>query len=228
MSQTARVLCGGLYFGEGPRWRDGRLWFSDFFARAVKSVSLKGDVRVEFEIDDAPSGLGWMPDGSMLIVAMTSRRVLKRSPAGEVSVHADLSSVANFHCNDMVADSTGRAYVGEFGFDLHKELTTRGDASVLADHPTARLARISPDGSVDIEAKDMHFPNGTVITPDGKTLIIAELLAASLTAFDIGKDVALSGRRAWASTMPRVPDGIALDSAGAIWIANPLAAESHA
>jgi sugar lactone lactonase YvrE len=143
MSQTARVLCEGLYFGEGPRWRDGRLWFSNFFARAVKSVSLKGDVRVEFEIDDAPSGLGWMPDGSMLIVAMTSRRVLKRSPAGKVSVHADLSNVANFHCNDMVVDSTGRALVGEFGFDLHKELTTRGGASVLADHPTAKLARCS-------------------------------------------------------------------------------------
>ena len=226
MSRIARVLCEGLYFGEGPRWREGRLWFSDFFARAVKSVSPAGDVRVEFEIDDAPSGLGWMPDGSMLIVAMTSRRVLKRSLGGKISVHADLGGIAAYHCNDMVVDSTGRAYVGEFGFDLHKELATRGVASVLADHATAKLARISPEGVVDVAAEDLHFPNGTVITSDGKMLIVAETLAAGLTAFDIGRDGTLSGRRVWAaSTMPRVPDGIALDSAGAIWIANPLAPE---
>ena len=225
MSRIARVLCEGLYFGEGPRWREGRLWFSDFFARAVKSVSPAGDVHEEFEIDDAPSGLGWMPDGSMLIAAMTSRRVLKRSLGGKISVHADLGGIAAYHCNDMVVDSTGRAYVGEFGFDLHKELATRGDASVLADHATAKLARISPEGVVDVAAEDLHFPNGTVITSDGKMLIVAETLAAGLTAFDIGRDGTLSGRRVWASTMPRVADGITLDSAGAIWIANPLAPE---
>jgi len=225
MSRTARVLCDGLYFGEGPRWRDGRLWFSDFFARAVKSVSPKGDVRVEFEIDDAPSGLGWAPDGSMLIVAMSSRRVLKRSPAGDMSVHADLSSVAGFYCNDMVVDSTGRAYVGNFGFDLHRELETRGEADVVANHPTAKLARISPEGVIDVAVLDLHFPNGTVITPDGKTLIVAESLAAALTAFDVGPDGALSGRRLWAPLGSRVPDGIALDSAGAIWVANAFAPE---
>ena len=225
MSRTARVLSQGLYFGEGPRWREGRLWFSDFFARAVKSVSLAGDIRVEVEIDDAPSGLGWMPDGSMLIVAMTTRRVLRRSVAGKVSVHADLGAVASFHCNDMVVDATGRAYVGEFGFDLHKELAGRGEASVFADHPTAKLARISPEGVVAVAAETLHFPNGTVITPDGNTLILAELLGAGLTAFDIGPDGGLSGRRTWASTAPRAPDGIALDADGAIWIANPLARE---
>jgi sugar lactone lactonase YvrE len=122
-------------------------------------------------------------------------------------------------------DSTGRAHVGEFGFDLHKELATRGRASVLAEHPTAKLARISSKGVADVVAENMHFPNGTVITPDGKTLIVAETLAAGLTAFEIGKDGVLSGRRTWASTTPRVPDGIALDSAGAIWIANARAPE---
>jgi sugar lactone lactonase YvrE len=225
MNQTARVLSEGLYFGEGPRWREGRLWFSDFFARAVKSVSLKGDVRVEFEIDDAPSGLGWTPDGSMLIVAMSSRRVLKRSPAGKISVHADLNGVADFYCNDMVVDSTGRAYVGNFGFDLHRELAARGEADVVANHPTAKLARISPEGVVDVAAPDLHFPNGTVITPDGKTLVVAESLAAALTAFDVGRDGALSGRRVWAPLGTRVPDGIALDSTGAIWVADAFAPE---
>ncbi len=91
MSRDARVLCEGVYFGEGPRWRRGRLWFSDFYARAVKSVSLAGDVRVEVEVDGAPSGLGWTPDGSMLIVSMEKRRVLRRAPDGAVTVHADLT-----------------------------------------------------------------------------------------------------------------------------------------
>lgn len=225
MSRIAHVLCEGIYFGEGPRWREGRLWFSDFFAKAVKSASPAGDIRIECELDDAPSGLGWMPDGSMLIVSMTSRRVLRRSSVGKVSVHADLGAIATFHCNDMVVDSTGRAYVGNFGFDLHKELATRGDAAVLADHGTARLACISADGVVDVAAEDLHFPNGSVITPDGKTLIVAETLAARLTAFDIGPDGALSSRRVWASIAPRIADGIALDSEGAIWVANPLAPE---
>ena len=168
MSGSARVLCEGIYFGEGPRWRDSRLWFSDFYAKAVKSASLAGDVRTEFVIDDLPSGLGWMPDGSMLIVSMTSRRVLRRSPDGAVRVHAELADIATFHCNDMVVDAAGRAYVGNFGFDLHRELAARGDQSVLADHPTATLARVSPEGVAAVAAADLHFPNGTVITPDGK------------------------------------------------------------
>jgi len=225
MSRAARVLCEGIYYGEAPRWRNGRLWFSDFFAQAVKSASLSGDVRTEFTIDDAPSGLGWAPDGSMLLVSMMKRRVLRRSPSGAIGLHADLSGIATFHCNDMAVDQSGAAYVGNFGFDLHHELAARGDQSVLADHPTAKLARISPQGVAEVAADDLHFPNGTVITPDGKTLILAETLAARLTAFDIGADGGLSGRRVWASTLPRVPDGIALDAEGAVWIANPLGSE---
>jgi sugar lactone lactonase YvrE len=225
MGRATQVLCEGIYFGEGPRWHDGRLWFSDFYAHAVKSVSLAGDVRIEFEIDDQPSGLGWMPDGSMLIVSMTKRQVLRRAPDGAISVHADLSGVADFHCNDMVVDRQGRAYVGNFGFDLDAAMTARGVAAVIADHPTAKLARVAPDGTITVAASDMHFPNGPVITPDGKTLIIGETLGSMLTAFDIGKDGSLSNRRVWASIAPRVPDGIALDAAGAIWVANPIAPE---
>ena len=225
MPQSAQLLCECGYFGEGPRWRNGRLWFSDFYAKSVKSVSLEGDLRREFEVDDQPSGLGWMPDGSLLIVSMTRRRILRRSLSGEMSVHADLSDIATFHCNDMVVDAQGRAYVGNFGFDLHREYASRGPASVYADHTTAKLALVSPDGSVSIAADDMHFPNGSVITPDGKTLIVGETLANRLTAFDIAPDGSLSGRRVWASTAPRPPDGIALDASGAIWVANPRAPE---
>jgi sugar lactone lactonase YvrE len=225
MGRTTRVLAEGIYFGEGPRWRDGRLWFSDFYAHAVKSVSLAGDLRTEFEIDDRPSGLGWAPDGSMLIVSMTKRQLLRRALDGTISLHADLGGVAAFHCNDMVVDAAGRAYVGNFGFDLDAEIVARGAPSVIADHPTARLALVSAAGQVSVAADGMHFPNGSVITPDGKTLIVGETLGGGLTAFDIAADGTLSGRRVWAQTTPRIPDGIALDADGAIWIANPVAPE---
>ena len=225
MARATRVLAEGIYFGEGPRWRGGRLWFSDFYARAVKSVSLAGDLRTEFEIDDRPSGLGWMPDGSLLVVSMTKRQVLRRSKDGKMSLHADLGGIAGFHCNDMVVDAVGRAYVGNFGFDLDAQMETRGVQSVIADHPTAKLACVLPDGTVRVAASDVHFPNGTVITPDGKTLIIGETLGSRLTAFDIDADGVLTNRRVWADLSPRVPDGIALDANGNIWIANPIAPE---
>jgi sugar lactone lactonase YvrE len=225
MGRETRLLSGGIYFGEGPRWRDGRLWFSDFYAHAVKSISLAGDLRTEFEIDDQPSGLGWTPGGDLLVVSMTKRQVLKRSADGRISVHADLGDIATFHCNDMVVDSRGGAYVGNFGFNLDEAIAARGVPDVLANHPTAKLAYVAPDGQVRVAAEDMHFPNGPVITPDGKTLILGETLAACLTSFDIGPDGALSNRRVWASIGPRVPDGIALDAEGAIWVANPVAPE---
>jgi sugar lactone lactonase YvrE len=225
MPRPTRILTGDIYFGEAPRWHDGRLWFSDFFAHAVKSVSLAGDLRTEFTIDDRPSGLGWMPDGSLLVVSMVKRQVLRRALDGTISLHADLSGIAGFHCNDMVVDASGRAYAGNFGFDLDAELTARGVESVVADHPTADLACIAPDGTVSVAASGMHFPNGSVITPDGRTLIVGETLSGALTAFDIGADGALSNRREWASIWPRVPDGIALDANNHIWIANPLAPE---
>jgi sugar lactone lactonase YvrE len=166
-----------------------------------------------------------MPDGSMLIVSMTRRQLLRRSPAGDISLHADLGGIADFHCNDMVVDDEGRAFVGNFGFDLDGALAERGVPAVLADHPTARLVAVSPQGEASVAAEGMHFPNGSVITTDGKTLIVGETLGACLTAFDIGPDGTLSNRRLWASTAPRVPDGIALDADGHIWIANPIAPE---
>lgn len=220
----ARILASGLYFGEGPRWHAGRLWFSDFYDHAVKSVDVSGGLRTELEIDDQPSGLGWLPDGRLLVVAMHRRQVLRVDPDG-VSVHADLSAIAAFHANDMVVDRQGRAYVGNFGFELDQALKTRGVESVIADHPSARLARVDPDGRVHVAAEDLHFPNGCVITPDGGTLIVAETLAMRLTAFDIGPDGSLSNRRVWATLGMRAPDGICLDADGHAWVANAIAPE---
>jgi len=220
----ARVLTEGLHFGEGPRWHDGRLWFSDFYDHSVKSVDAGGMVRREFEIDDQPSGLGWLPDGRLIVVAMHRRQVLRVGADG-VKLHADLSAVATYHANDMVVDAQGRAYVGNFGFQLDEALKARGVESVLADHPTACLTRVDADGSVHVAASDLHFPNGMVITPDGRTLIVAETLAMRLTAFDIAADGTLSNRRVWASLGMRAPDGICLDAEGRVWIANAIAPE---
>lgn len=227
MSGAVSTLVEGIYFGEGPRWHDGRLWFSDFYSHRVCSVSLQGDLRTELEMDGRPSGLGWMPDGSLLVVRMELRELWRRWPDGRFERHADLTAHSEFLCNDMVVDAQGRAWVGNFGFDLDAEIHARGIEAVLADHPTAMLALVQPDGTVSDAApgERFSFPNGMVITPDGRTLILAESLGGRLTAFDIAPNGGLSARRVWAQTWPRSPDGICLDAEGCIWIANPGAPE---
>lgn len=217
---TPRLLISGLHFGEAPRWREGKLWFSDFFDFAVKTVDLDGNVDVVVNVPGRPSGLGWMPDGTMLIVSMTDRTLL-RFDGAELAVHADLSQIATFHCNDMVVDVTGRAYVGNFGFDLDTAEVGGTLDEVLAAHDGATLARVDPDGSVHAAADGLVFPNGKVITPDGRTMIVAESFANRLTAFDIAANGSLSNRRVWADLGRRVPDGICLDADGAVWVANP-------
>ena len=225
MAKTAKILADGISFGEGPRWHDGRMWFSDFFHHAVKSVSAAGDIRVEFTLYDQPSGLGWLPNGDLLVVSMTKRRVMRRSVEGTLSLHADLSGIATWLCNDMTLDAQGRAYVGIFGFDYETEMARGGSEGALANLIPARLALIEPDGSARVVAEDMRFPNGTVITPAGRTLIVGETFGFRLTAFDIAADGGLSNRRVWAEMAPRVPDGSCLDAEGCVWVANPLAPE---
>ena len=227
MTRAVRRLAEGIYFGEGPRWHQGRLWFSDFYAHRICSVSLDGDMRTELELEGRSSGLGWMPDGSLLVVRMELRQVWRRWPDGLFELHADLRDHSTFLCNDMVVDGVGRAYVGNFGFDLDAEIHARGPESVIADHPRTCLALVQADGSVSDAApgERFSFPNGMVISPDDSTLIVGETLGGRLTALDIGADGALSNRREWAPTWPRIPDGICLDASSAIWIANPLAPE---
>lgn len=227
MSRTVTTLAEGIYFGEAPRWHQNRLWFSDFYAHRVYSLGLGGDLATELELAGQPSGLGWLPDGSLLVVRMELRAVWRRWPDGRFEQHADLAGYSTFLCNDMVVDALGRAYVGNFGFDLDSEMRARGAESVIADHPQTCLALVQPDGSVSDAApgERFSFPNGMVITPDGGTLIVAETFGRRLSALDIGGDGTLSNRREWAPTWPRVPDGICLDASGAVWIANPRASE---
>ena len=210
MTRSVEVLHEGLDFGEGPRWHDGRLWLSDFWQHHVLSFGPSGDRRVELELDDEPSGLGWLPTGELLVVAMSSRQVRRVTPSGEVVRHGDLSGIATGRANDMVVDGRGNAYVGNFGFDM--------DAG---EKPAAAaLALVRPDGSVEVAATDLRFPNGSVVTPDGTTLVVGESMGACYTAFTIQEDGTLTDRRTWAEVPGRAPDGCTLDAEGAIWMAD--------
>ena len=205
------TLIDGLRFPEGPRWRDGRLWFSDMHSQQVLAVEPSGKRETVARVPQDPSGLGWLPDGRLLIVSMRDRRLLRLDPGGLAEV-ADLSDLAPSRCNDMVVDARGRAYVGNFGFDLH-----------AGESPTpTNLILVEPDGRARVVAEELRFPNGTVITPDGRTLVIGETYGACLTAFDVAEDGSLGGRREWARMEGAVPDGICLDAEGAIWVASPI------
>jgi sugar lactone lactonase YvrE len=224
--QLRTLLEDGSFF-EGPRWWDGRWWVSDFFRHRVITVDPDGREEHVLTVEGRPSGLGWMPDGSLLVVSMTDQRVLRRSPDGDVSVHADVSGLCAGYLNDMVVDGGGRAYAGEFGFDLAGH----------ADPKPANLLRIDPDGTASIAAEDMLFPNGSVI--EGRTLIVGETAGARYTAFTIEADGSLSDRRVWAQVAPTPefttfaetlaklrfgPDGCALDAEGHIWSADDVGA----
>jgi len=208
---SPRTLVDGLRFPEGPRWHEDRLWFSDMHAGEVFAVDMQGRTERIVEVAAEPSGLGWTPDGRLLVVSMQDRRLLRLDPDGLTEV-ADLTPHAPYYCNDMVVDAEGRAYVGNFGFDLH------GGAKPVATN----LILVRPDGQVEVVASDVRFPNGTVITPDGRTLIVGESFGGCLTAFDIADDGRLENRRLWAQLEGAVPDGICLDEEGAIWVASPV------
>ena len=216
MTNTTEILIDGLTFTEAPRWHEGRLYFSDFFTHQVLAVDTKGQLETIVKTPYQPSGLGWLPDGSLLIVSMNDQKLL-RFNNGELTEAADLSRLANHYCNDMVVDRSGNAYIGNFGFDLH------GGESLK---PT-NLILVRPEEDPCVVAENLFFPNGTVITPDGKTLILGETFSSCLTAFDINSDATLSNRRVWADLSSieegyvPVPDGICLDAEGAIWVASP-------
>jgi len=204
------IVVDGLTFPEAPRWHDGRLWFSDFYSHRVLAVDISGYMDVIVEVPGRPSGLGWRPDGTMLIVSMLDRTLL-RLDGKDLKVVADLSPLAPAPCNDMVVDAAGRAYVGNFGYDRHKGEPMRATC----------LVRVDPVGTVTRAADDLLFPNGTVITPDGKTMIVAETQGHRLTAFDVGADGTLASRRVFAQLEERCfPDGICLDAEGAVWVAD--------
>jgi len=218
------TLITGLSFTECPRWRDGRLYVSDFYTHRVLAVAMDGTAETVADVPQQPSGLGFLPDGRMLIVSMRDRKVLRREIDGSLVEHADLSGLAPWHVNDMLVDHNGRAWVGNFGFDLEGGVPTR----------TTVLICVEPDGTAQVAADGLGFPNGMVLTPDGRTLILAESTMNRLSAFDI-KSGSLGERRTWAAfgdpptstdisevlkQVAVAPDGICLDAEGAVWVAD--------
>ena len=208
---TPKVVTEGLSFPEGPRWHDGALFFSDFYRHTVFRLAPGCELEAVAHVPNQPSGLGWLPDGRMLVVSMMDRRLLRQEADGRLVEHASLWDLAGYHCNDMVVDVHGRAYVGNFGYNHYEEPEQK-----LAD-----LIRVDPDGTASVAAEGFAFPNGAVITPDGKTLIIGETRANRLTAFDVAGDGGLSNRRVWADLGKGFPDGICLDAEGGVWVADP-------
>ncbi|MGB6245649.1 MULTISPECIES: SMP-30/gluconolactonase/LRE family protein [Gordonia] len=228
------TVVGERAFLECPRWRGDRLWVSDLYAHEVLSIGADADVRVEATMGDQPSGLGWLPDGRLLIVSMVDGRVLVRDDANDpaaLSVHADVSHLATGKLNDMTVDENGHAFISTFGFEFRSHSYVE----------SAVLIHVAPDGSARIAADDLLFPNGSVILGEAgdavRTFVIAESMGNRLTAFDLDRSGRLANRRVWAAFGPEVPrtsvrdamaaaqvapDGICLGEDRTIWVADAL------
>jgi sugar lactone lactonase YvrE len=212
MSRQPRIIADGFLFPEGPRWHGDSLWFSDCHAGSVVNIDVDGTLLERFDVPGKPSGLGWLPDGDMLIVSIDEIRLYRRHPDKRLTIHAELSPFHDFFSNDMVVDGRGNAYVGAVGFRMGSEPIR-----------TTVLALVRPDGSTAVAADEMLTPNGTVVTPDGKRLIVAESQRRCLTSFAIAEDGTLHDRSLFAQLdQADIPDGICLDAEGCIWVASPF------
>jgi len=205
---AGRVVVSDVYFPEGLRWHQGALWFSDVFGRTVSTLEADR-VRTVARIPGMPSGLGWTPDGTLLVVSMTERSILSVGRDGEASVYADLSGILTEFANDMLVDPVGRAYVGNYGYDVD------GGAP---EEPT-RLIRVDPDRSIHTEEPELVFPNGMALVDGGETLLVAETFGERVTALQVGPDGSLSKPSVLIDMAPGSgPDGIAVDGRGRIWV----------
>jgi sugar lactone lactonase YvrE len=203
------ITLAGLKFPEGPRWRDGTWWVSDQLGGTVHRVDERGRSERVLEVD-APSGLGFLADGSLLVACMNDPRLVRLDAAGPEEV-VDLRAFAG-HLNDMVVTPEGCAYVD--AYDDH------------FDRSSHRIVMVTPERDVAVVARDVVYPNGITTTPDGTTLLVAETFAGRITAFEVDADGSLGARRTWAELPAAAhPDGLCLDANGDIWVASYLAGE---
>jgi sugar lactone lactonase YvrE len=202
-------LLAGLVFPESPRWHADRLWLADWGANEVIAVDLEGENEVVMQVFSFPFSIDWLPDGRLLVVSAAERCLLRGELDGSLILHSDLSGLAQWPWNEIVVDGRGNAYVNNIGFDFPG-----------GEFAPGMVALVTPDGSAKQVADDVAFPNGMAVTPDNKTLIVAESYGNRLTAFDIATDGTLSNRRAWADLGDEHPDGICLDDEGAVWYAD--------
>jgi sugar lactone lactonase YvrE len=210
------VVASGLGFPEAPRWHNGEVWFTDFVTRRVQSVTAAGEVLPHAYIPGQPSGLGFLPDGGMVVVSTYDRKLIRRE-GDSLRVFADLAGLANSPLNDMTVTPDGIAYVGAFGLETaYRPHTETGPGMLIM---------VDPQGRSRVAATDLGVPNGMTVSADGRQLVVAETRAGRLTAFDIGPDGALARRRLFADCGGRFPDGIAMDAEGAIWLGSPFTEE---
>jgi sugar lactone lactonase YvrE len=205
---SAKTLITGLALGESPRWHDGRLWLSDWGAQELIAVDLEGQSEVIAHVPSFPFSIDWLPDGRLLIVSASERRLLRREPDGSLATYVDLAGLSQYPWNEIVVDGRGNVYLNNIGFDFPEGEVAPGI-----------VALVTPDGSVRQVADGVEFPNGMAVTPDNATLILAESYGNRLTAFDIAADGSLANRRVWAN-LDGFPDGICLDAENAIWYAD--------
>jgi sugar lactone lactonase YvrE len=206
-----RVLLSGLVFGEQPRWHEDRLWFSDWGTQEVIAVDLQGNSETMLRGRSFPLCVDWLPDGRLLVVSAREGLLLRQEADGSLVTHGDLGSASTPPAgNELVVDGRGNAYVNGGGFDL-----MAGE-----EFAPGIVALVTPDGSARQVADGLAFPNGMLIMPDERTLIVAESYAKRLTAFDIATDGSLSNRRVWAELGDGVPDGICADAENAVWYAD--------
>lgn len=204
------VLMEGLQFTESPRWHEGRLWFSDWAAGQVIGLDpASGRHQVMARVESFPLCIDFLPDGRLLLVDSARRRLLRREPDGTLATHADLSPHGGHPWNDIVVDRRGNAYVNCIGFDFPG-----------GEYAPGHLVLVTPDGVVRRVAGELAFPNGMAISVGGGTLIVAESYANRLTGFAIRPDGGLGERHVWATTGDHHPDGICVDTEGAVWYAD--------
>jgi sugar lactone lactonase YvrE len=202
----------GLGFAEAPRWHGGSLWFVDYFQGGVFRSDENGRAERVASVPGTPGGLGFLPDGTPLVVSQRDFKLLRIAQDGSTSEYADLSAHARGAANELLVDGKGRAYVGHHGFDFFNKAPPQPSSLMLVD----------TDGSVRVVAEDLTFPNGTALSEDGRTMIVAESFARRLTAFEVANDGSLSGRRVFANVGEHTPDGICMDAEGAVWLGSPM------
>ncbi len=217
MTPPMETFATGFGLPECPRWHNGELWMSDMWGKASHRLAPDGSIAETVSVGDEQGGLGWLPDGRMLIVGMMDAKLWRLDPDGPV-VHADLRPFTPWGLNDMAVTPDGTAYISHFGYDYHGGHGTFAPAS---------LFRVRPDGSVDEPVDDLYVPNGVAIAESGD-VFVAEPAASRIARLRFGSDGALAERQIFATLVSNPPgsvappDGICLDEAGGVWAADPV------
>lgn len=182
---------------ESPRWRDGRWWFADWTAGEIMTLNADDTVATVVRAPAPPLCFDFLPDGGLLFVSSRDGKLVRHATSGSLETYADLALLSSGLWNEIVVDGRGNAYVNG-----------------------GCLALVTADGKARSMAEGFAFPNGMAITPDNRTLILAESHGRCLTAFDIAEDGELSKRRVWADLGEGTPDGICVDAQGCVWYAD--------